>query len=46
MFQMSSVSLTNGNYIHILMTDCSFIRLLAGYSFLVAGVILAGAAER
>lgn len=46
MFQMSSVSLTNGNYIHILMPDCCFIRLLVGYSFLVAGIILAGAAER
>lgn len=46
MFQMSSVNLTNGNYIHILMPDCCFIRLLVGYSFLVAGIILAGAAER
>lgn len=44
MFQMSSVNLTNGNYINILMPDCCFIRLLVGYSFLVAGVILAGAA--
>lgn len=46
MFQMSSVNLTNGNYIHILMPDCCFIRLLAGYSSLVAGVVLAGAAAR
>lgn len=46
MFQMSSVNLTNDNCIHILMPDCCFIRLLVGYSFLVAGVILAGAAER
>lgn len=46
MFQMSSVSLTNGNYMHILMPDCCFIRLLVGYSFSVAGVFLAGAAER
>lgn len=46
MFQMSSVNLTNGNYIHILMPDCCFIRLLVGYSFLVAGIVLAGAAEK
>lgn len=46
MFQMSSVNLTNGNYIRILMPDCCFIRLLVGYSFVVAGVTLAGAAER
>lgn len=46
MFQTSSVNLTNGNSIHILMPDCCFIRLLVGYSFLVAGITLAGAAER
>lgn len=46
MFQMSSVNLTNGNYMHILMPDCCFIRLLVGYSFSIAGVFLAGAAER
>ena len=43
---MSSVNLTNGNYIHILMPDCCFFRLLVGCSFLEAAVTLAGAAER